>query len=294
MNIEGVLPPIPTPFAKGKASAEKMAFNVNKWNEFDLSGYVVLGSNGENVHLSRSEAKDMVEVVKKYKSQNKLLIVGTGKPSARETIKFTKKCYQKGAEASLITTPFYYKPKMDYRALRAFFTQVADNVPIPVLIYHVPAYTGVSMSPELVIELSKHPNIVGIKDSSANMGLIGEVANQVEDDFNVLVGSGSALLPALTCGASGGVLALANIAPEKCLRIYNLVLRGEIDEARKIQLPLIRLNRAVTAQYGVPALKYALDKLGYYGGPPRNPLLPLKSREKEEIKKLIEQAGLHS
>jgi 4-hydroxy-2-oxoglutarate aldolase len=292
MKLKGVFPPIPTPFAKRKASADKMAFNVTKWNEYDLAGYVVLGSNGENVLLSEPEALEMVEVVSEQKSKDKLLIAGTGKESAKETIRFTVACHEKGADAALVVTPSYYKPKMNSKALKAFFTLVADNVPIPVLIYHVPAYTGVTIDAELVFGLSQHPNIVGIKDSSANMGLIGEIVHRVPGNFSVLVGSGSALLSALVCKASGGILALANIAPKKCVEIYNLVLDGKINEARKVQLPLIRLNKAVTAQYGVPALKYALDQLGYFGGQSRNPLLPLNSSEKEEISRLLAQAGL--
>lgn len=204
MNIKGVIPPIPTPFVKGRASPDKMASNVNKWNKFGLSGYLFLGSNGERELLSEPEALEMVEAVSKEKAQDMLLIAGTGMQSAKETIRYNLACYGKGAQAVLVTPPSYYKPKMNYQALRAFFTQVANNVPIPILIYHVPAYTNLTLSPELIIELAQHPKIVGIKDSSVNMGFMGEIIDSVKDDFSVLVSSGSGLLPGLVCGAQGG------------------------------------------------------------------------------------------
>jgi 4-hydroxy-2-oxoglutarate aldolase len=158
--------------------------------------------------------------------------------------------------------------------------------------YNMPANTGVDMAADVIIKLSQHPNIVGLKDSGGNLAKIGEVVRYARPGFQVLAGSAGFLYPALCMGAVGGVLALANIAPQQCCDIVSLFKHGKHEDARELQQRMIPPNTAVTARFGVPGLKAALDMLGYYGGPPRSPMLPLPDAQKESLRNIMVEAGI--
>lgn len=292
LNLKGIFPPIPTPFTKGNVANDKLAFNVKKWNKTGVKGFVVLGSNGEYIYLSEEEKRKVVKIVVKEAAKDKLIIVGTGCESTRETIRLSKDCAQLGADITLVVTPFYYGGKMNAKVLINHYTTIADNSPIPILLYNVPKFTHINLGVDLVSTLSKHPNIIGIKDSSGNVNQLGEYLNKVDKNFNVLVGTAGALLGALTLGCDGGVLALANIAPNNCVKICNLVQENKFEEARELQLKMIPINKVITTTYGISGLKAALDMLGYFGGEPRLPLLPVTEAELREIRKILKKAEL--
>jgi 4-hydroxy-2-oxoglutarate aldolase len=292
MDLKGIYPPIVTPFLKEDVAYHYLTKNIEKLNKSGIKGVVVLGSNGENVFLSEKEKVKVVETVIKSASEEMRIIVGSGCESARETIHLTNKMAKLGAHAALIVTPSYYSSKMNDESLINYYSNVAEKSEIPILLYNVPKFTGVNVSEEVVSTLSKHPNIVGIKDSSGNVNQLGQYLNRVDPDFNVLVGTAGALFGALTLGCKGGVLALANIVPEKCVEIYQLVQEGKIKEARDLQLRMIPVNYAITATYGISGLKYAMDLLGYQGGEVRSPLLPAKPGEQEKIRNILLEAKL--
>jgi 4-hydroxy-2-oxoglutarate aldolase len=292
LNLRGIFPPIPTPFIKGNVAYDKLVFNVKKWNKTGIRGFVVLGSNGEYVYLSEEEKRKIVKTVIKKAAKGKLIIAGTGCESTRETIKLTKDCAQLGVDLALVVTPYYYGSKMNTKVLINHYTTIADNSPIPILLYNVPKFTHINLGVDIISMLSKHPNIIGIKDSSGNVNQLGEYLNNVDKNFNILVGTAGALLGALILGCSGGVLALANIAPNSCVKIFNLVLENKFEEARELQLKMIPINKAITATYGISGLKAALDILDYFGGEPKLPLLPATEAEKKEIRKILKKAEL--
>jgi len=292
MNLEGIFPPIVTPFLGEEVVYRYLAENVEKLNKSGIKGIVVLGSNGENVYLSEEEKIKVVKTVIHSASESMMIIVGSGCESARETIRLTNKMAKIGAQAALIITPFYYGSKMNDEALIKYYSTVADQSEIPILLYNVPKFTGVNLSVEALSALSNHTNIIGIKDSSGDINQLGQYLNEVDSNFNVLVGTAGALLGALTLGCKGGILALANIVPEKCVEIYRLVQDGKIKEARELQLRMIPVNHAITARYGISGLKYAMDLLGYRGGEVRSPLLPIKPEEQEKIRKILIKARL--
>lgn len=292
LNLQGIFPPIPTPFIREKVAYDKLAFNVKKWNKTKIKGFVVLGSNGEYVYLSEEEKRKVVKTVIKEAAKDKLIIVGTGCESTRETIRLSKDCAQLGADAALVVTPSYYGSKMNVKNLINHYTTVADNSPLPILLYNVPKFTHINLGVEIVSKLSKHPNIIGIKDSSGNVNQLGEYLNNVDKNFTVLVGTAGALLGALTLGCGGGVLALANIAPNSCVKICDLVQKNKFKEARELQLKMIPINKAITTNYGISGLKAALDMLDYFGGEPKLPLLPATEAEKREIRKILKRAEL--
>jgi 4-hydroxy-2-oxoglutarate aldolase len=251
-----------------------------------------MGSNGEYVYLSAEEKREFVAKVVEMTPDHLQVIAGTGCESTKETIEMTRDCAGFGAHAALVVSPHYYGGRMNEAALIAYFTAVADHSPIPILLYNVPKFTHINMTYGLVAQLSRHPNIVGIKDSTGNVIQLGEIANHVDAGFNLLVGTAGALFGALTLGCVGGVLALANVAPQICVQIYQLVQEGKFEAAKRLQLQMIPVNQAVTAIYGVPGLKAAMDMLGYFGGDPRPPLLPSSEKEKSEIREILIEAEL--
>ena len=292
IDLHGIFPPITTPFVDGKVAYDQLAFNIEKWSKTGLKGLVVMGSNGEYVYLSADEKRKLVAKAVESTPEHMPVIAGTGCESTQETIELTCDCAGIGAHAALVVTPHYYGGRMNEVVLRDYFTAVADNSPIPILLYNVPKFTHVNLSAKLVAELSHHPNIVGIKDSTGNVIQLGEFANHVDVNFDLLVGTAGALFGALALGCVGGVLALANIAPLQCVKIYELIKDGSFEEAKNLQLKMIPVNQAVTATYGVPGLKAAMDMLGYFGGNPRPPLLPASEKEKAEIREILIKAEL--
>lgn len=291
-SFKGIFAALTTPFIQGEISPENLKENIQKYNAFDLSGFVVLGSTGEGVYLTDEESEKIVRTAKETASSEKKIIVGTARESTKITLEFTNRMAAYNIDAALIRTPSYFKPKLDQEVLKKFYLTIADNSKIPLLIYNVPHYTGIFVSQELIIELSHHPNIVGIKDSSGNLAFVSELIPRVSPDFSILLGAGSIILSGLIMGASGGILTLADIVPAKCVELYKLFQDGKMEKAQKLQLELIPLNKAVTQTLGVPGAKYALDLLGYFGGLPRLPLLPLDEKGKEEIKNILNNLSL--
>lgn len=287
MNLSGVIPPITTPFEKGRVAYARLKENFDRWNRTGLSGYLVLGSNGEAVYLNEREKWKLIEVSRDSIPPNKAMIVGTGLESTRETIRFTNQAARMGADFGLVVTPCYFKGSMKPQILLDHFLSVAEGSRIPILLYNVPQFTGVNMEPELVARLSEHPNIVGIKDSSGNIGQLSEIVHLTREGFRVFVGSAPVFLPALCVGAVGGLLAVADGVPEECVQIFRLFKAGKLQKARALQHRLTPLAKAVTVKYGIGGLKKLMDIVGYFGGAPRLPLKPVGPEVEEELKGLL-------
>lgn len=293
ISLDGVFPPVPTPFdTQGAVAPQALADNIQRWNEYDLSGYVVLGSNGEMVYLTDQERVRVWEAARRATPSDRLIIAGTGCESTRETVKSSCQAADAGADAVLVLTPHYYQGQMTGEALVHHFWAVADATPVPVLLYNMPRFTNVDMDAPTVTRIARHPNIVGIKDSGGNVGKLAQIVDSVGPDFQVLAGSASFFLPALAVGAVGGVMALANVAPQQTIDLYNLFRAGRWEEAAAVQRRLIAANTAVTAQFGVPGLKAALDTLGYYGGPVRSPLRVLGELDIQILKAILVDGGV--
>lgn len=290
--LKGIFPPIPTPFIDDEITFDKLKFNLERWNKFDLSGYVVMGSNGESAFLTSEEKVKLVEAVRNNTPDNKLIIAGTGSDSIKETINLTKKVTDAGAHYALVLTPSFFKNEMSHSAMISYFAAVADEIPVPLIIYNVPKFTNINIHPDTVAQLSEHKNIVGIKNSSENIADISLFVSQTDDDFSVLAGTASVLYPSLFVGANGGVLALANVQPQECINIFGLFTSGKHNEALELQNKLILPNKAVTSMFGVAGLKAAMDLKGYYGGEPRKPLQKLNSEQINQIEKIFSQSEL--
>ncbi len=293
LSFSGIFPPLPTAFDNNEnLLPDKIRFNIGKLSGYDLSGILILGSNGEQVMLSEKEKIAAIEAAREALPAGRILLAGTGCQSTRETISLTRAAAAAGADAVLVLNPFYYKGNMNQAELVRHYFDVADASPVPVLVYNMPANTGMDMTARMIIAMSEHPNIVGLKESGGNVVKMGEVLGNAKPGFQVLAGGAGFLLPALAMGAVGGILASANIAPDHCLEIYRSFIAGELTRAKELQHKIIPLNSAVTSRWGVPALKAAMDLLGLYGGHVRRPLLPADENMREQLKEVMQEEGL--
>jgi len=282
-GISGIFPPVPTTFdGAGRFDRRSLAENTRRWMKTGLAGVLALGSNGEAAMLDEDECDEVLDVVRGEVPSDRLLIAGTGRESTRLTAAACKRAGDAGADAVLVRSPFFFKSQMSPEALFAHFSAVADASPVPVLLYNLPGVTGITLTVPLVARLAEHQNIVGIKETSAELERLGEFVG-LGSGFRVLCGSAPVAYPALVSGASGAILAVANVLPDDCVELYELVREERYSEALDLQRRLTKLAQLVTTVHGVAGLKVALELAGYHGGPVRAPLLPLASKAREEI-----------
>jgi 4-hydroxy-2-oxoglutarate aldolase len=291
-RFAGILTPIVTPFSGGAPDEGAMRANVRRWTRTSLSGLVVLGSNGEAAQLDDDEADRAVAVVRDELPADKWLVAGTGRESTAATIAATARAASLGVDAVLVRTPSFFKSQMTSEAFVRHYTEVADRSPVPVLLYNVTIFTGVSLGVDAVERLATHPNIVGMKESGSDIGLIAEYVSRTPDDFTVLAGSATTFVHALAAGCDGGILALAAILPDECRSLVDFVAAGRLEDARALQRTLLPLARSVGTTYGVAGLKAALDLVGYVGGCPRPPLMPASPEAVGVIRHQLAAQGL--
>jgi len=290
MQIHGVFPALTTPFAAGgSVDLSALKENIGRYNNTAVAGYVALGSTGESVMLSREEADSVLAAVKEAASPKKLLIAGTGAEATAETIVRTKRAAALGYPLALVKTPYYYKPVYRAETFIHHYRAVADASPIPILLYSVPQFTGITLETPEILTLSTHPNIVGIKDSSGNIQRVGEIVAGARAEFNVLTGGAAVIYPALAMGARGAILALASALPERCAEVFDLVQSGQPEQAKALQHLLVQASKRIVSANGIAGVKYAMDLRGYRGGLPRLPILPLAEEAKKSIAALVSQ-----
>jgi 4-hydroxy-2-oxoglutarate aldolase len=291
MRFQGIFPALTTPFASdGSVALDKLRENIARYDRVPLSGYVVNGSTGESVLLSFAEIDRVWNVARESAAPGKLLIAGAGVDSTAETVARARRAAELGYDAVLIKTPHYFKALLTPAALERHYLAVADASPLPVLIYSIPQYTGISVTADWVARLAAHPNIVGIKDSSGNVQLVSEIIRQCPSEFSALVGSASTLFASLILGAAGGILALACYLPEAAVELYEAVRAGDMDRAGRLQFMLLGASSRIAGELGPTGVKYAMDCVGYYGGAPRSPLLPLSEAQKKAVETALAES----
>ncbi len=292
-NLCGIFPPVTTPFnSDGELLFDRFKENLARWNAAPLAGLTVLGSNGEAHLLSDQEALQVVREARNSIVPDKTMIVGAGRESTRLTLEFTRKVADLGADYALIGIPSYYRARMVDDALFAHYWSVADDSPIPVLIYNAPQFTGISASAALIERLSSHENIAGMKESSGNLPLQAEIRRRTPDRFQILVGSAPTLFPSLIQGACGGIVAIACALPTFTCEIHEAFRAGDWKGAAELQKRLTPPAEAVTAVFGIPGLKFAMSLMGFFGGEARLPLLPLKDDQRAKLKATFQAAGV--
>lgn len=291
--LNGIFPSITTPFVNGKIDYGILRANVEKYNEYDLGGYMILGGNGEYLGLTPDETKKSAETIVKAKKSGRPVVAGTGRESAEATIEFIKSMADLGVDIASIITPFYYAKYMTDEMLVAYYSKIADESPIPVLIYNSPAYAaGVEISPKAVARLSGHQNIAGMKNSSGRQISDYAAAVGANDRFCFHSGKVGALCRDIKQGAVGATLSAANYWPQSCIKVYRLLKQGRDSEAEELCMSIDSAAREGASAFGVPGVKYAMDIAGFYGGEPRLPLLPLNEKQKEQVRTSFKLIGL--
>ena len=291
-RVQGIFAPLTTPFTPGgeldRAGFEK---NVQAHMSAGLAGVVVTGSTGEAPLLDERERDSLTEWARPLVPSGRLVIAGIGAESTRATVERAKRAAGKGADAALVVAPHYFGGAMTSDALRAHYSRLADESPIPIILYNIPKYMHFRLEPPLVGELSRHDNIVGIKDSSGDRDLLFAYIGLQSDSFTVLTGSAQLLKAAIERGARGGVLAVSLFAPELTLSVVDAAARGA-STADALQQRLHPLGKTIVGEMGIPGVKTALDAVGLAGGAPRSPLMPLPRADVDRVHQLLVEAEL--
>jgi len=283
------MPPLVTPFDdNGAIRYDYFEQNLDRYLEAGVEGYLVSGSNGESVYLEHSEKLKLIESARKRLPSSVTLLAGTGLESTQATVELTKDAADRGVDAVLIKNPFYFKNQMTFEVYAAHYMAVADASPVPVVIYNVPVYTGIPLDSRLIVELSKHPNLRGVKDSSGNVKLISEVVWHTDPArFSVLAGAAPTLFASMMVGARGGIVALACAAPKAVMALYRAVVAADYKRAATIQRIIAPAAGAVTEKYGIAGLKGAMQLEGFRAGLPRRPLLPLNEAQRQDLEQVF-------
>ena len=296
-SLRNVLLPITTPFREDRVDYDALRWNIDRWSNSGIKGYVILGSTGERVHLDEREYLEVIETTRaagpktpqRDGADDLAFIVGAGQHSVAGTINEIERAAAAGADAVLVITPHYYRAAMTQDVLVSFYTAVADAAPVPLLLYSMPALTGIKIEPATIGRLSEHQNIIGVKDSSNDVAGLAETVKLCPPDFAVLTGNGTVFLDALRAGATGAILAVGCVGPEICVAIYDAFISGDKERASSLQTKLTPLAAAVTTRFGIGGLKAALDLTGYKGGSVRAPLRNADESARDEIALLLNE-----
>jgi len=282
-ELSGVFAPVTTPFHEdGSLDLDGLKKNMVFYANSTLHGYLALGSNGENKSLVGEEKYQVLKTIIENKGKNQFVMAGCIAESTYETIELAKKAESFGADFITLLPPSYFKSQMTDEALERYFTDVASSVSKPCLVYCAPQFTGgITLSVNLVIELAKHPNIVGIKDSST--GNINNYLLAAPDDFAVIAGSANFFVDAIRGGATGGILSLANVFPHIVVDLFDTFVENDYDKLFAKNKQVLNLNKSISGKGGVSAVKAAMTLVGLVGGLPRLPLLPLKAQDLQEL-----------
>jgi 4-hydroxy-2-oxoglutarate aldolase len=284
VTLSGVFAPVPTPFdTRGEVDATRVRRAFDRWVATPLSGFVVLGSNGEAPLLDEHESEVVIAAARDSTPRGRPFIAGTGRESTRATIHASRRAAALGADAVLVRTPGFFKTQMTSDAFVRHYTAVADASPIPVLLYNFTAVTGVTLPADAVSRLAAHPNIIGMKESSGDRARMSELVHAAPPPFSILGGSATTFHASLTAGAAGGVLVLSAILPRTCTQLFDLARAGRDDDARTLQERIAPLAQLVGSQWGVAGVKAALSMAGYDVGAPRPPLAPLPDAARATI-----------
>jgi len=289
-RLRGVLLPITTPFDFAqKIDLQAARANLHSWSQTAISGFVVLGSTGERVHLDEREYIEIIESARREVSDELAFIVGAGQQSTIGTINEIKRAAEGGADAVLVITPNFYRSAITQETLIKHYSEIADASPVPVILYSMPVLTGIKIETATIARLSDHQNIIGVKDSSADVEGFKQTVELCPKEFAVMTGNGTIFLSALRAGATGAILAVGCAVPEVCVEIMRAFTDGEEERAQLLQSKLTPLATAVTTKYGIGGLKAALDMGGYVGGSVRAPLSAPTENAKVEIEQLLEE-----
>lgn len=288
--IEGVLPALITPFTKdNKVDKEGLQQNIGFLVENGVSGIVPCGTTGESATLSMQEHEKVIEIA--VDCSKVPVVAGTGSNNTTEALELTEFAKDAGAEAALLITPYYNKP--NDRGMLAHFKTIANNVDIPLILYNVPSRTGINLKPEVVAELAKESNIVGIKEASGNLEQITRIIELTQDeDFAVLSGDDALTLPIMAIGGRGVISVVANVAPKLVVSMVEAFRNKELEKARKLHIALAPLIRAVFLETNPIPIKKAVELIGLPAGHLRLPLAAISEENEKKLRAALNDLHL--
>ena len=293
-RLGGVFLPVTTPFdaVTGELAPVSFRDNLRRWTDAGVDGIVLFGSTGEGPLLDEDEKTRLTSWAREVVPAGVPLIVGSGMDSTRAAIRVTQTLARQGADAALVHPPPYFGPALSPAALLDHYRAVADASPVPIIVYHMPKCTKVILDAGLMGEITRHPNVVGFKDSSGDIKRFAEFTESCASDCRMFVGSGALFYTALELGADGGILAIALIAPAECLEVTRRFRAGDKQGAGGLQEKLTTIHREIVVPFGAVGVKTAMDRIGMVGGPPRPPLRPLGDKDARQVARVVKDAGL--
>ena len=292
-SIQGTYAPVITTFdMRGELDLDAFGSNLTAHLAAGLDGIVVCGSTGEAALLEEGERLRLVEMARSVIPRDRKLIVGTGGESTKTTVRRCREAAARGANACLVVAPHYYSNAMSSAALQAHYERVADESPVPILLYNIPKYMHFKLEPDLVVRLSEHDHIVGMKDSSGDLDTLAKYLLAQSDTFGVITGHAGTWYKALQMGVVGGILAVALFAPELTFEVARLARERREPEGSESQRRLTPLALEIVGRMGIPAVKVAMEKVGLHGGPVRLPLLPSSPADVKLVHELLREASV--
>jgi 4-hydroxy-tetrahydrodipicolinate synthase len=288
--IRGVLPAIITPFTKdNKVDKEGLRQNIEFLIKNGVSGIVPCGTTGESATLSIEEHEKVIEIA--IDCSTVPVVAGTGSNNTTEALELTRSAMDAGADAALLITPYYNKP--NDRGMLAHFKKIANEVDIPIILYNVPSRTGVNLKPEVVAELAKEGNIIGVKEASGNLDQVTRILEMTRDeDFEVISGDDGLTLPIMALGGAGVISVVANVAPKLMVSMVEAFRKGNMEEARRLHLLLAPLTRAVFLETNPIPIKKAVELIGFPAGDLRLPLASMSDENEQKLKAALKDLNL--
>lgn len=288
--LDGVLPALITPFTKdNKVDKEGLQQNIAFLIENGVSGIVPCGTTGESATLSIEEHEKVIEIA--IECSNVPVVAGTGSNNTVEALELTHCAKDAGADAALLITPYYNKP--NDRGMLAHFKKIANEVDIPLILYNVPSRTGINLKPEVVAQLAKESNIIGVKEASGNLDQVTRILELTQDeDFVVFSGDDGLTLPIMALGGAGVISVVANVAPKLMVSMVEAIRNGNIKEARKLHIKLAPLIRAVFLETNPIPIKKAVELIGFAAGDLRLPLAPMSEENERKLKTTLNDLHL--
>lgn len=292
--LTGLFIPVTTPFDPVTGDIAPVSFreNLRRWLETPVNGYVIFGSTGEGALLDEDEKVRLAEYARDVVPPMRPLVAGAGAESTRAVIRLARRFGNTGADAVLVHPPSYFGVALGAADLRDHYLAVADASPVPVLVYHMPKFTHVTLDAGLVGELARHENIAGIKDSSGDLKRFAEYTEACGSRCRLFMGNGALLYAALELGAAGGIVALGLLAPDEFGELLAHYRAGRLPNAGRIQERLAPAHKLIVGAFGARGVKAGLELRGWHGGPPRPPLSPLGEKDRETVARVMQEAGL--
>jgi len=292
--LGGLFVPVTTPFdpVTGDVAPVHFRENLRRWLQTPIDGYVLFGSTGEGALLDEDEMVRLAEYARDVIPAMRPMVAGAGGESTRAVVRLCNRFAEAGADAVLVHPPSYFGVSLGPADLRDHFLAVADGSRVPVIVYHMPKFTHVTLEAGLVGELSRHSNIIGLKDSSGDLKRFAEYTDSCDGSCSLFVGNGALLYAALELGAVGGILALGLLAPAEYGELLRHFREGRLAEAGRIQERLAPAHKQIIGAFGARGAKAALDLKGWHGGPPRSPLSTLGEKDRGIVARVMQEAGL--